>query len=183
MKDQIKEHIEGLFKGAPRTRRIADLQEELLSGCLDKYEDLISSGVTEQAAYDAVIAGIGDIDELTGEARGGPPDKKLLGPASSALWSLVTLIFLCLGFVFKLWHPGWLIFLIGAIAQNLLGAVFAGKDNRKNLYTGSLYIGAALAFLFIGFWTNKWIPAVLIFALAVTLQQILRLLRLWRDDS
>jgi hypothetical protein len=180
MTEKIKDYVEDLLKDAPRTRRVVDLQEELLSGCLDKYADLTASGVDPEAAYDAVIAGIGDVDELIGAARKKVTDKKLLGPMSSSLWSLITLAYLCLGFLLDLWHPGWLIFLFGALLQNLLTATFV--KNRKGPFTAALYIAATIAFLSFGLATNLWTAAVLVFALAVVVQQITRLIRLWRDD-
>ena len=182
MTERIKAHVDGLFKDAPRTKRVVDLQEELLSGCLDKYTDLTASGSSPEDAYNAVIAGIGDVDELIGGARKDPLDKRLLGPVSSSLWSLITLAYLCLGFLFDWWHPGWLIFLFGALMQNLMAAAFTAPGRRKGPLSGALYIAATIVFLMFGFWTNLWHVAVLVFVLAVSLQQILRLVLVWRDS-
>ncbi|MDR0326530.1 MAG: permease prefix domain 1-containing protein [Oscillospiraceae bacterium] len=182
MTEKIQAHVDNLLKDAPRTRRVVDLHEELLSGCLDKYADLVASGSSPEEAYDAVIAGIGDVDELLGSARKNVMDKKLLGPVSSSLWSLIVFGYLFLGFFFELWHPGWLIFLVGALLQNLLNAAFLHPDRRKGPLTGALYISATIVFLIFGFATMRWTIACLIFALAVAVQQITRLIRVWRDD-
>ncbi|MCL2002387.1 MAG: permease prefix domain 1-containing protein [Oscillospiraceae bacterium] len=181
MTERIKAYVDDLLKDAPRTRRVVDLQEELLSGCLDKYADLTASGMSPEDAYDAVTAGIGDVDELIGGTRQGA-DKKLIGPMSSSLWSLITLAYLCLGFLLNLWHPGWLIFLFGALLQNLLIASFLDSGRRKGPLTAALYITATIAFLSFGFATHMWTAAVLVFALAVAVQQVGRLILLWRDD-
>ncbi|MDR0292525.1 MAG: permease prefix domain 1-containing protein [Oscillospiraceae bacterium] len=183
MTDKIKEHIETLLRDAPRTRRTVDLQEEMLASCLDKYADLIASGKSPDDAYTTVIAGIGDVDELLGNARGRTMDRRLLGPMSSSLWSLVVLGYLCLGFLFNLWHPGWLIFLFGALLQNLLTAAFTASGRRKGPLTGALYISATIVFLIFGFGTSKWAVACLVFMLAVAIQQILRFIIIWRDAS
>ena len=184
MNEKIKAHVDNLLKDAPRTRRIVDLHEELLSGCLDKYADLVANGSSPEDAYSAVIAGIGDVDELIGGTRSkNTVDRRLLGPISSSLWSLITLLYLCLGFLFNLWHPGWLIFLFGALLQNLLAAALNGQGRRKGPMTGALYIAATILFLIFGFWTNQWHVAVLVFMLAVAVQQITRLIRVWRDDA
>jgi hypothetical protein len=183
MTAKIKTYIYDLLKDAPRTRRIVDLEEELLSGCLDKYADLTESGETPEDAYETVIGGIGDVDELIGAAKRKVADKKFLGPMTSSLWSLITLLYLCLGFLFDLWHPGWLIFLFGALLQNLLAAACLLPGRRKGPLTGALYIGATIIFLSFGFATGFWTAAVLVFVLAVAVQQVTRLIMLWRDAS
>ena len=66
MIDRIKAHLDALFAGAPKTRRIDDMYQELLAGCLDKFADLTAGGMDEEEAYEKVIDGIGDVDELLG---------------------------------------------------------------------------------------------------------------------
>ena len=66
MKERIKAHLDKLFEGAPKTRRIDEMHQELLAGCLDKYEDLTAGGMDEEEAFTQVIEGIGDVDELLG---------------------------------------------------------------------------------------------------------------------
>lgn len=64
MQAKIRDHVEYLFQSAPRTPRAVELKEELIANLIDKYEDLLRQGETEEAAYGIAIAGIGDIDEL-----------------------------------------------------------------------------------------------------------------------
>lgn len=66
MTDKIKEHINSLFIDAPKTRGVEDMRQELLAGCLDKYNDLISGGMAPDEAYLEVVDGIGDVGELLG---------------------------------------------------------------------------------------------------------------------
>jgi len=66
MIERIKAHLDNLFDGVPRTRKIEDMYQELLAGCLDKYTDLTSGGMDSEEAYYKVIGGIGDVDELLG---------------------------------------------------------------------------------------------------------------------
>ena len=66
MVERIKKHLEALFAEAPKTRRVGDMYQELLAGCLDKYADLTAGGMDEEEAYDKVIDGIGDVGELLG---------------------------------------------------------------------------------------------------------------------
>ncbi len=64
MNKNIRTHVENLFKDAPQTKRAYDLKEELICNLTDKYKDLINEGKNEHEAYDSVISGIGNIDEL-----------------------------------------------------------------------------------------------------------------------
>ena len=66
MTDRIKAHLEKLMLGAPNTRRVEETRQELLAGCLDKYEDLTGSGMEPELAYLEVVDGIGDVTELLG---------------------------------------------------------------------------------------------------------------------
>ena len=64
MEDKIKEVIRELFENAPDSVEIKELQEEMISNALEKYEDLIQRGFTEEQAYTMVMASIGDVNEL-----------------------------------------------------------------------------------------------------------------------
>lgn len=64
MNEKIRTHVNSLFDGAPQTRKVLDLKEELLANLNSKYDDLIAQGDAPDDAYRAVIASIGDISEL-----------------------------------------------------------------------------------------------------------------------
>lgn len=64
MKDQLRSHVELLFADAPKTHRAFDLKEELYANLLERYEDLLARGVSEQDAYENVVNSIGDVSEL-----------------------------------------------------------------------------------------------------------------------
>ncbi|MDL2273846.1 permease prefix domain 1-containing protein [Oscillospiraceae bacterium OttesenSCG-928-G22] len=69
MKEKIRAHVESLFLDAPKTRRTNDLKEELILGLEERYDDLLKTGTDEETAFGAVIAGIGDVDELISGLR------------------------------------------------------------------------------------------------------------------
>ncbi len=48
------------------------------------------------------------------------PQKKKRNQASTLLWEGTVLIYLILGFVFGLWHPGWLLFLVAAFLEGAM---------------------------------------------------------------
>ena len=64
MRERLRQYIERLFANAPKTQSAQELKEEMLQNLLDKYDDLIGEGKSEEDAYAAAIAGIGDVDGL-----------------------------------------------------------------------------------------------------------------------
>lgn len=64
MNERIRTHVDGLFEGAPKTKKILELKEEMLANLNSKYDDLIAGGASPDDAYRTVIAGIGDVSEL-----------------------------------------------------------------------------------------------------------------------
>lgn len=64
MEEKIRKHIDGLFAGAPKTRKAMDLKEEMTQNTIEKYQDLIGEGYQEEDAWQMVTASIGDVTEL-----------------------------------------------------------------------------------------------------------------------
>jgi hypothetical protein len=88
MNERIKAHIEGLFQSAPKTKKIIELKEEIMSNCNCKYEDLVAGGATPDEAFKTVVAGIGDVSDLITQLETGiSPDAHLVeqGKKRSAL--------------------------------------------------------------------------------------------------
>lgn len=74
MKDKIRQHFNHLFGGAPNTRKALDLKQEMIQNAMDKYDDMVAEGYSEEDAYRNVIESIGDVRELFSEVE----DKNLL---------------------------------------------------------------------------------------------------------
>ncbi len=66
MNEKLREHIEGLFKDAPRTKQVLEIKEEILQNTVDRYNDLLAEGKTEEEAFNISVAGIGDISHIIG---------------------------------------------------------------------------------------------------------------------
>lgn len=64
MNETIRKHMEELFAEAPRTRKAVDLKEEMIQNTMEKYQDLIGEGYTEEDACKIVLNSIGDVTEL-----------------------------------------------------------------------------------------------------------------------
>ena len=67
MKDEIRKYVNDLFKGAPNTKKVNDLKDEIISNTTDKYNDLIKNGESEKEAYEKSIKDIGSVEELVDE--------------------------------------------------------------------------------------------------------------------
>lgn len=64
MNEKLRNYIDSLFENAPKTVRAVELKEEMFQNLTDKYNDLISQGKSEEAAYNIAVASIGDVDVL-----------------------------------------------------------------------------------------------------------------------
>ena len=64
MRDKLRAYVENLFQGAPNTKQIVEIKEEIIQNTEERYDDLIREGKTPEAAYNIAIAGIGDVSEL-----------------------------------------------------------------------------------------------------------------------
>lgn len=81
MREKIRVYVETLFSDAAPTIRNADVQQEILQHTLDRYDDLIASGKSEQEAYDEAVGGIGDVSELYEHRQPAEAPKKRDFPA------------------------------------------------------------------------------------------------------
>ena len=61
MRERLIQYVELLFAGAPNS---TEIKQEILQNTLDRFDDLVAQGKTEEAAYRLAIAGIGDINEI-----------------------------------------------------------------------------------------------------------------------
>jgi len=69
MEDRLRRYVENLFSETLPTKKAVELKEEMIQNLNDKYNDLVSEGKTQEAAYNIVIAGIGDISGLLDELK------------------------------------------------------------------------------------------------------------------
>lgn len=63
---KIRNYVDHIFEGKPKTKKILELKDELVTNLIEKYNDLLKEK-TDEEAYNIVIASIGDIDELISE--------------------------------------------------------------------------------------------------------------------
>lgn len=133
MKEKIRNHIDGLFADAPKTRKAMELKEELTQNTIEKYEDLVSEGYREEDAFQNVISSIGDVNELFEVmedknlltlSEADRKKKAVLTAVSAGLYIFAGVVFLACHLIMQIspvYAPGY-----GYFDYNLLGLILAG---------------------------------------------------------
>jgi len=67
MESNIRYYVDEIFSETTPSRKSVELKEEMIQNLQDKYNDLLSEGKTPEAAYNIVVAGIGDVSALLSE--------------------------------------------------------------------------------------------------------------------
>lgn len=109
----------------------------------------------------------------------------VLKVVTDMLFPIATLAYLVMGFVWDLWHPGWLIFVAAAVLSPLLSAINRPKLRpiKKGSHFGPVidwdelnagicalsFIIAIAAYLFMGFAYSLWHPGWWVFIAATVL--------------
>ena len=137
MREKISVYVDELFSDAALTIRNAEVQQEILQHTLDRYDDLIAAGKSEQEAYDEAVGGIGDVSELYEHKQAAEKPKKRDFPAPPTPDAVSTAP--QTGRKKKL--PGWAIALICVgVAAAILALDFAGQAAFGVLRVGARYI-------------------------------------------
>lgn len=69
MVNKIRAYIEHEFAEVPENRKVRELKEELTANLIEKYNEQLLHGKSEEEAYNAVIIGLGDLSELVDSVR------------------------------------------------------------------------------------------------------------------
>lgn len=222
MNYRIREHVESLFQGAPRSTRAIELKEEFISNLNDRYVDLIQQGESEENAYALVIAGIGDIQELIN----GLHEHEMFSPVNIQMQRQRSALFISMSvgiYIISLIFPfifeevfnlrngmaiGSILMLIcwaGATALLVFNAMskpkyvkveetiiedfkeWKSESVKKNsLYKtiqGMIWTITVPLYCIIGVAFDAWHPGWLIFLLAPALNQVVRLIFLYREEK
>lgn len=192
MKDKLISYIDLLFAGAPEAD---DMKQEILQNTLDRYDDLLSQGKSQEAAYRLAISGIGDINEILGGTA--PVQSAPVSPAAAeddndtglkkAMRGLaVALYILCPVPLFLLGNEiGLCLLLILVAIATAIMCIFAKKEPnkqevrqkkddprqalRKSVRAMVWAIGLAVYFI-LSFATNAWYITWVIFPMIAAVQ-------------
>ncbi|HHX37785.1 MAG TPA: hypothetical protein GX717_07385 [Clostridiaceae bacterium] len=69
MKEQIRFYVDGLFAEIPPSAESEAMKFELLDSLVNKYDDYINMGISEQVAYSKVVNSVGDFSEISRELQ------------------------------------------------------------------------------------------------------------------
>lgn len=105
---------------------------------------------------------------------------KLRNAITASLWSLIVVFYLAISFITHWWHISWIIFLVGGCIQQFIVYVFAKPENRGNLWHGILWTATVILYFIISFTTRAWAWSWMIFLMAVAVEQIIRMIILWK---
>lgn len=64
MEEKLRAHVMSLFEGAPKTKQMIEVREEILTNVRERYRDLIESGASPEEAYEISKRSIGNLDEV-----------------------------------------------------------------------------------------------------------------------
>lgn len=128
MNDKLRRYIEGLFADVPQTKSMVELKEEMLQNLIEKYEDLIREGKSEEAAFNIAVAGIGDINELIEDMKKPPVYNDVNGAKqkSAMLVSLAVMLYMLSVVPILLWLGNGIEFFTGVIGFFIIIAIGTG---------------------------------------------------------
>ena len=202
MNEKLRHYIDDLFANAPSTVRAVELKEEMYQNLMDKYNDLINEGKSEESAYNIAVASIGDVDSLISalSSEKNPVTQKNRTRSASFIAVAVGLYILSpvpviliqneLGLMF--------LFLFVAIATGLL--IYNGvtreryvkaddtmveefkewkqngkqKNKAAEAIVGSFWLIAVCAYIIVSFTTGAWHITWIIFLIAAAVASMIK---------
>lgn len=105
---------------------------------------------------------------------------KLKGAITSSMWSLIVVFYFAISFITHWWYISWVIFLIGVCVQQFIVYIFATPEKRKSLWHGILWTVTAVLYFVISFTASAWAWSWMIFLVSAAVEQIIRLIILWK---
>lgn len=128
MNDKLRRYIEGLFVDVPQTKSMVELKEEMLQNLIEKYEDLIKEGKSQEAAFNIAVAGIGDINELIEDMKKPQVniDMNAAKQKSAMLISIAVMLYMLSFVPILLWLGNGIEFFTGVIGFFIMIAIGTG---------------------------------------------------------
>lgn len=202
MNEKLRHYIDDLFANAPSTVRAVELKEEMYQNLLDKYNDLINEGKSEESAFNIAIASIGDVDSLMGSLSGERHAENASSKKRSAIITAIAiaLYILCPVPVILIQREIGVILLLifVAVATGLL--IFDGVTRERYVKTddtmvedfkewkhhgkqknkaveailGSFWLIAVCVYIVVSFMTGAWHITWIIFLIAAAVASLIK---------
>lgn len=125
MKEKFKKYLEEHFRKIAPTQAAMEYRKALLRQLLDREQELRIKGVSDDnLIYDMAVSELGNLDQTLEQfekrqIKSGEVKRKISAATicAAAIVALLTVVYLIVGGVARIWHPAWLI---------MVGGVFAG---------------------------------------------------------
>ncbi len=202
MNEKLRHYIDDLFANAPSTVRAVELKEEMYQNLMDKYNDLINEGKSEESAYNIAVASIGDVDSLIGALSG---EKNTVSEKSRKRSAIMTAVAIALYIlspvpVILIQDEFGVMFLLlfAAVATGLL--IYNGvtreryvkaddtmveefkewkqngkqKNKAAEAIVGSFWLIAVCVYIVVSFLTGAWHITWIIFLIAAAVASLIR---------
>ena len=171
MREQLRQEVLRRFAGAPDTQQARDLRDEILSNTLQRYDDLLAEGRSEQEAYASALESIGDVEELlsslprTAQAepvREAQPKAPKKEPRSRGMRIACTIVWPCTALL----H----------VAESVI-LLARGRRAGWRLVDGLLRLCICVLYAVLTAATGKWIVTWLVFPMGAALGGVLSSVR------
>lgn len=199
MKEKLISYIDYLFENAPAGA--LDLKDEITANCLERYDDMLSQGRSEDVAFNAAVASIGDINALFAEFKESPTNTKqgntaswrallLSGAVALYIMSFIPPILIpndigpCLMFVIWGVATAMIIFRATAFKQyepkndsqtERIKQRIDSKTPVRRALSGALWALGVLVYFLLSFATFAWHITWLVFIICIAIDQIIGL--------
>ena len=70
MIEKLRNYVNYIFEDMPKTKQAFELKDEIMQNTIDRYNDLIAEGRTEEEAFNAAVSSIGDVSRLVSSMQG-----------------------------------------------------------------------------------------------------------------
>lgn len=209
MEVKIHAYIDQLFAGIEAGERLSEVKLEIYQNTLDRYNDFLNEGLSPDRAYDAAIAGIGDIGEIL-ESLGMSASEKqkkkervkgrrklLYNHFSNIVWMLTLIIYFIVSFATSVWHMTWILFLITTALLRTIHAAIdlryadkpdlpyqPSKEHKKlrSTISGILWLIILIAYLAVSYISSAWYITWIIFFLGDALESLLSMYFIIKQD-
>lgn len=197
MRQKLINYIEFLFKDSPEN---ADLKNEIMLNSLDKYDDMVSGGMSEDDAFNSAVSGIGDISALLGDVKNIEDSQNKSSKPRAVMLAIAVAIYIlsvvpCIIFEDNDTLAPSLMFAMIAIATGIIiyrstaykkydeekGAV-QGERNKlhndgtqmlKNSVLAALWLICCAVYFIVSFLTGAWYVTWVIFLIGVAVSGII----------
>lgn len=123
------------------------------------------------------------VEEYKEKISGNDRDQRMRKAVGSTLWLTITLVYFFISFITGAWHVTWLIFIIGAILQNIIRYIMGDPKGTRRLLNSTIWLITLVLYFWLSFWTGAWAWTWLLFIVALLMSQVIKMLEIWREDK